>query len=110
MSGQNTEIKNPEEMSAEPKRFAFDHSYWSHDGFKERSDGYFEPDSAKYADQVRNERDICLTSIEILENISSYETIQTSQGHIRPECHNSNMLFEKRIRYNYKMNLTHDNL
>merc|ERR1711976_1147206 len=37
---------------AEPKKFAFDYSYWSHDGFKERaSDGYLEEASSKYADQ-----------------------------------------------------------
>ncbi|KAL4221956.1 hypothetical protein ACF0H5_018007 [Mactra antiquata] len=51
MNGKTTEIKNPDDMSAEPKRFAFDHSYWSHDGFNERSDGYYEPGNAKYADQ-----------------------------------------------------------
>lgn len=52
MNGNSTEIKDPDNMSADPKRFAFDHSYWSHDGFNERSDGYLEPAGAKYADQV----------------------------------------------------------
>ena len=45
-------------MSAEPKKFNFDFSYWSHDGFKEQADGYMVPDKShangnKYADQVR---------------------------------------------------------
>lgn len=52
MNGNSTEIKNPEDMSAEPKKFAFDHSYWSHDEYNERADGYLEPAGAKYADQV----------------------------------------------------------
>ena len=52
MSGQNTTIKDPENMGSEPKKFAFDYSYWSHDGFNELSDGYLEPKDSKYADQV----------------------------------------------------------
>ena len=53
MKGSTTEIKDPENMGAEPKKFAFDYSYWSHDGFAERPDGYLEPAEPKYADQVR---------------------------------------------------------
>jgi len=53
MNGSSTEIKDPGNMSAEPKRFAFDHSYWSHDQFTERADGYLEPSGSKYADQVK---------------------------------------------------------
>ena len=37
----------------EEKKFAYDHSYWSHDGFKKESNGYFSPANAKYCDQVR---------------------------------------------------------
>ena len=33
------------------KKFTFDHSFWSHDGFKVLEDGYMEPDDDKYADQ-----------------------------------------------------------
>ncbi|XP_069105023.1 kinesin-like protein KIF28P isoform X2 [Argopecten irradians] len=51
MSGKTTEIKDPENMSAEPRRFAFDYSYWSHDQFTENSEGYLEPSGSKYADQ-----------------------------------------------------------
>ena len=55
MKGNSTYIKDPENMKEEPKKFAFDYSYWSHDSFKERaSDGYLEPSSSKYADQVSN--------------------------------------------------------
>ncbi|KAK7465940.1 hypothetical protein BaRGS_00037478 [Batillaria attramentaria] len=48
-----TTIKNPEDKGAEPKKFAFDFSYWSHDGYNERPDGYLEPKDSKYADQQR---------------------------------------------------------
>ena len=52
MNGQTTTIKDPEDKKSEPRKFAFDFSYWSHDEFKERSDGYLEPTGSKYADQV----------------------------------------------------------
>jgi len=52
MIGSSTEIKDPENPNAEPRKFAFDYSYWSHDDFTERADGYLEPKSPKYADQV----------------------------------------------------------
>ena len=54
MNGATTTIKDPEDKGGEPKKFAFDYSYWSHDEFKERSDGYLEPTGSKYADQVTN--------------------------------------------------------
>ena len=38
----------------EPKKFTFDYSYWSHDGFSEREDGYLYPTEPRYADQVSN--------------------------------------------------------
>ena len=33
------------------KKFTFDHSFWSHDGYRVLEDGYMEPDDDKYADQ-----------------------------------------------------------
>ncbi|KAI0211658.1 Kinesin-related protein 1 [Lamellibrachia satsuma] len=51
MKGQSTEILDPENPKNEPRIFSFDYSYWSHDEFKERSDGYLEPNTPKYADQ-----------------------------------------------------------
>ncbi|EGD80556.1 kinesin family member 1C [Salpingoeca rosetta] len=51
MSGQTTTITNPH--SKEEKRFTFDFSYWSHDGFEEQSDGLLVPTGAQYADQQR---------------------------------------------------------
>ena len=33
------------------KKFTFDHSFWSHDGFRVLEDGYMEPEDDKYADQ-----------------------------------------------------------
>ncbi|XP_061187944.1 kinesin-like protein KIF28P [Saccostrea echinata] len=51
MRGNSTYIKNPEDMAAEARSFAFDYSYWSHDEFKETSNGYLEPTGSRYADQ-----------------------------------------------------------
>ena len=56
MNGPNTVITNPE-GDGETKKFAFDYSYWSFDGFKEKKDGYCEPDKShkhgsKFCDQV----------------------------------------------------------
>ncbi|XP_065896564.1 kinesin-like protein KIF28P isoform X2 [Dysidea avara] len=53
MSGSTTEIKDPAAPNAEPRKFAFDYSYWSHDGFEEREDGYFAPVTPIYADQQK---------------------------------------------------------
>ncbi len=44
-------------MKEDPRKFNFDYSYWSHDGFKEEGNGYMVPDKShpsgsKYADQV----------------------------------------------------------
>lgn len=55
MSGNSTTITDPifvDKESVEPKTFTFDYSYWSHDGFGEREDGYLYPVEPKYADQV----------------------------------------------------------
>ncbi len=49
--GKKTGIRDPANMKAEPKWFTFDHSYWSHDGFKDNN-GTLEGTSSKYADQV----------------------------------------------------------
>uniref|UniRef100_A0A1I8IKH8 Kinesin-like protein 6 n=1 Tax=Macrostomum lignano TaxID=282301 RepID=A0A1I8IKH8_9PLAT len=51
MSGNQTCITDP--SSGQDKKFAFDYSYWSHDGFKEKTNGYLEPANSKYADQKR---------------------------------------------------------
>ena len=54
MSGNTTTIQNPEEPGSEPRKFTFDYSYWSHDGFKTEPNGYFsDAGSGKYADQGR---------------------------------------------------------
>lgn len=52
--GKRTGIRDPNNLKAEPKYFAFDHSYWSHDGFTENGEGYLVADGAQYADQVTN--------------------------------------------------------
>jgi len=55
MVGNSTKITNPEDAN-DVKTFTFDYSYWSHDGFKEGSEGSLEIDKShkngkKYADQ-----------------------------------------------------------
>lgn len=42
MNGNSTSIKHPNDPK-DAKKFAFDHSYWSFDGFKEDKDGYSAP-------------------------------------------------------------------
>merc|ERR1712235_5874 len=54
MNGPATKIFNPEEPKAEPKNFAFDFSYWSHDSFVDRGDGYMDPKpGSNYASQQK---------------------------------------------------------
>ncbi|CAD5124283.1 DgyrCDS12576 [Dimorphilus gyrociliatus] len=52
MKGNLTYISDPNNKSNK-KDFAFDYSYWSHDGFKEEKNGYLSPESAAYADQKK---------------------------------------------------------
>lgn len=56
MSGPTTTITDP--SSGEEKKFTFDYSYWSFDGYKEEKNGYCAPDpkhpnGKKFCDQVR---------------------------------------------------------
>ena len=53
MQGNSTYIADPAEPKSEPRKFTFDFSYWSHDGFKEEPNGYLSPVSPQYADQVK---------------------------------------------------------
>jgi len=39
MIGNQTMIYNPSQPDAEPKKYTFDFSYWSHDEFEELPDG-----------------------------------------------------------------------
>ena len=66
MKGQTTYLTNPEEPGEEPKKFTFDYSYWSHDGFEEKPNGYLGATNPKYADQV-------LQKTIILSEVWSYE-------------------------------------
>jgi len=51
MSGKETTIVNPVDDQA--KKFKFDYSYWSHDGYVIHNDGYYAPkDGSNYVDQV----------------------------------------------------------
>jgi kinesin family member 1 len=51
MVGNQTIITNPDDK--QEKKFAFDHSYWSHDGFKVDDKGYNTATNPKYADQQK---------------------------------------------------------
>lgn len=51
MQGVNTIIRHPE--TKEPKTFAFDFSYWSHNGFKEGPDGELIATDERYATQAK---------------------------------------------------------
>ena len=58
MNGPTTVITDP--GSGEEKKFTFDYSYWSFDGYKEEKNGYCSPDSKhpngkKFCDQVRKD-------------------------------------------------------
>ncbi|KAH7700395.1 hypothetical protein AAVH_32485, partial [Aphelenchoides avenae] len=50
--GKRTAIRDPNNANDEPKWFTYDHSYWSHDGFKSQN-GFFVSTEDKYADQRR---------------------------------------------------------
>ncbi|XP_052091437.1 kinesin-like protein KIF28 [Mytilus californianus] len=69
MTGNTTKIEDPS-SSDEPKKFTFDFSYWSHDGCKEESNGYYGPDTShpngkKFCDQMKVYNEL---GVGVLEN------------------------------------------
>ena len=52
MDGPTTEITDPAAPNEPPRKFTFDYSYWSHDGFEKNDEGYLQPTVPHYADQV----------------------------------------------------------
>ena len=51
MPGQNqTKIKDE---NGKDRTFTFDHSFWSHDGYRVLDDGYLQPEDENYADQKK---------------------------------------------------------
>jgi hypothetical protein len=52
MNGSTTEITDPDAPNDPPRKFTFDYSYWSHDGFEKNDEGYLQPTVPHYADQV----------------------------------------------------------
>jgi len=67
MSGNSTTIRHPNDPK-DSRNSAFDHSYWSFDGFKEDKDGYAAPDPShpngkKFADQVKLFVQACLARL-----------------------------------------------
>ncbi|KAL8592992.1 hypothetical protein ACOMHN_017922 [Nucella lapillus] len=54
MQGTMTTIQNPEAPKEEPKRFSFDYSYWSHDGYVTEKEGLLDAaPGTQYASQGR---------------------------------------------------------
>lgn len=58
MKDNSTYLENPEEPNEDPKKFTFDFSYWSHDGFEEKPNGYLAPTVPHYADQMKVYNDL----------------------------------------------------
>ncbi len=79
MEGTNTIIKDPK--SGQERSFAFDHSYWSHDGFKtDPETGMSEPEfsSSHYASQTKVFKDL---GIGVLDNaFKGYHTCLFAYG------------------------------
>ncbi|XP_027048269.1 kinesin-like protein unc-104 [Pocillopora damicornis] len=83
MKGQTTYLTNPEEPGEEPKKFTFDYSYWSHDGFEEKPNGYLGATNPKYADQMKVYNDLgkgVLTNAWEGFNTSLFAYGQTGSG------------------------------
>ena len=57
MQGNQTIINHPK-GDVEPKKFHFDYSYWSHNGYKEDDEGYMHAEDARYCDQARVFKDL----------------------------------------------------
>ena len=55
MVGNTTTMTNP--ANGQTRDFTFDYSFWSHDDFTVREDGYFVASSPKYADQQKVDAD-----------------------------------------------------
>lgn len=49
----NNQTKIHDENGKE-RTFTFDHSFWSHDGYKVLDDGYLQPEDEEYADQKKS--------------------------------------------------------
>jgi hypothetical protein len=76
-----TILFNPSLPSEEPKKFTFDYSYWSHDGFKQDNlhdsasfcvPDLSHPNGAKYADQVRSHATPWLYSFRVFSFLFSF--------------------------------------
>ncbi|XP_022241347.1 kinesin-like protein KIF28P [Limulus polyphemus] len=63
MEDATTFLSNPDTPNEEPKKFAYDFSYWSHDGYIEQDNGYCtaddsHPNGRKFADQAKVYEDL----------------------------------------------------
>ena len=81
MTGNTTIITNPQ--TGEEKKFTYDFSYWSFDGFTEQPDGYNKPNNSKYHDQAQVFKDLgqgVLTNAWEGYNASLFAYGQTGSG------------------------------
>lgn len=58
MHDKTTEITDPAAPNEPPRKFTFDFSYWSHDGFEANAEGYLQPTVPHYADQMKVYNDV----------------------------------------------------
>ncbi len=63
MKNNTTTITNIQ--NGKSKDYTFDYSFWSHDDFTTDEEGYFVPDSERYADQQKVFNKV---GLEIIEN------------------------------------------
>jgi len=63
MNGATTTLLGHEDEK--PRDFAFDYSFWSHDGFREDENGYYQVEDERYADQRKV---FDLVGKEVLDN------------------------------------------
>jgi hypothetical protein len=79
MNGNSTAIKHPNDPK-DSKKFSFDHSYWSFDGFKDDSNGYSaadpsHPNGKKFADQVSLLKSVNPLSVSFIYQSFSYPLV-----------------------------------
>lgn len=85
MSGDQTILTNPDDD--QPRPFAFDYSYWSHDGFKTDENGYcIREKGSWYADQKKVFDDLGTSVIE--NTLNGFNTTLLAYGQTGSGCAN----------------------
>ena len=73
MNKSSTTIHDPQTGGS--KTFTFDHSHWSHDGYKVNEKGILEPESqlSPYADQVLY-KNVQISQVKIMKSVEILTT------------------------------------